>query len=76
MNDVGDAWTTLEPTLPQRQRIDAQVFAWLEARDTPLAVEWLRLFKAEPFSAAGLLATSAVSLAAATPVFWLAFGLF
>jgi hypothetical protein len=72
MNDVGDAWTTLEPTPQQRRRIDSQVFAWLDARDTPLAVEWVRLFKAEPFAAVGLLATSAISLAAATPVLWLA----
>ena len=43
MNDeeLGDAWTTLEPTVRQRRRIDARVFAWLEARDTPLAAEWL-----------------------------------
>ena len=51
---------------------DAHVAAWLEARDTPLAAEWLGLFKAEPFSAMGLLAASAVSLAAATPALWLA----
>jgi hypothetical protein len=72
MNDVGEAWTTFEPTIHQRRRIDAQVAAWLEARDTPLAAEWLGLFKAEPFSAIGLLTASAVSLAAATPAIWLA----
>ena len=33
MNDeeLGDAWTTLEPTVRRRRRIDARVFAWLEA---------------------------------------------
>jgi hypothetical protein len=41
MNDeeFGDAWTTLTPTVRRRRRIDARVFAWLEARDTPLASE-------------------------------------
>jgi hypothetical protein len=72
MNDISEPWATLEPTIPQRRRIDAHVAAWLEARATPLAAEWLGLFKAEPFSAMGLLAASAVSLAAATPVLWLA----
>jgi hypothetical protein len=72
MNDAGDIWTTLGPTAQQRRRIDARVTAWLEARDTPLAAEWLGLLKAEPFSAVGLLAASALSLAAATPAVWLA----
>jgi hypothetical protein len=41
MNDeeLGDAWTTLEPTVRRRRRIDARVFAWLDASDTPLAAE-------------------------------------
>jgi len=71
MIDVGETWSTLEPTGRQRQRIDAHVAAWLEARDTPLAAEWLGLLKASPFSAVGLLAASTVSLAAATPAVWL-----
>jgi hypothetical protein len=38
MNDeeLGDVWTTLEPAVGRRRRIDGHVFAWLEARDTPL----------------------------------------
>jgi hypothetical protein len=74
MNDeeLGGVWTTLEPTVRQRQRIDASVFAWLEARDTPLAAEWLGLFRVAPFSAAGLLAVSAISIATAPPLVWLA----
>ena len=42
MNDeeLGGVWTTLQPTVRQRRRIDARVSAWLEARDTPLAAEW------------------------------------
>ncbi len=74
MNDeeLGGVWTTLQPTVRQRRRIDTRVFAWLEARDTPLATEWLGLFKVAPFSAAGLVAMSAVSIATAPPLVWLA----
>ena len=47
MNDeqLDDVWLTLLPIERQRRRIDGRVFAWLEARDTPLAVEWLGLFR-------------------------------
>jgi hypothetical protein len=74
MNDeeLGGVWTTLQPTVRQRRRIDARVFAWLEARDTPLAAEWLGLFRVAPFSAVGLVAVSAVSIATAPPLIWLA----
>jgi hypothetical protein len=74
MNDEELAidWTTLRPTVRQRRRIDAHVSAWLEARDTPLAAEWLGLFRVAPFSAVGLIAVSAVSIATATPLAWLA----
>ena len=74
MNDeeLGGAWTTLQPTVRQRRRIDARVFAWLDARDTPLAAEWLGLFRVAPFSAVGLVAVSAVSIATAPPLLWLA----
>ena len=74
MNDeelVG-VWATLQPTVRQRRRIDARVFAWLEARDTPLAAEWLGLFRVAPFSAVGLVAVSALSIAITTPLVWLA----
>jgi hypothetical protein len=74
MNDerFDDLWATLQPTADQCRRIDAQVFAWLEAHDTPLAAEWLGLFKVAPFSATGLVAVSAVAVAMATPFLWLA----
>jgi hypothetical protein len=70
--DLGGAWTTLRPTALQRRRIEGRVFAWLEARDTPLAAEWLALFRVAPFSAAGLVAVSAVSVVTTAPVVWLA----
>jgi hypothetical protein len=74
MNDeeVGGVWTTLRPTVHQRRRINARVFSWLEARDTTLASEWLGLFRIAPFSAVGLVAVSAVSIATAPPLVWLA----
>jgi hypothetical protein len=74
MNDegIGGAWATLEPAFSRRQRIDARVFAWLEAHDTPLAAEWLGLFKAAPLYSAGLVAASVVSLLTAPPLAWLA----
>ena len=74
MNDeeLADAWTTLEPTVGRRRRIDAHVFAWLEANDTPLAAEWLGLFRVAPFTALGLATVSAVSIVIATPLVWFA----
>jgi hypothetical protein len=74
MNDeeLGGVWMTLQPTVRQRRRIDARVFAWLEARDTPLAAEWLGLFRVAPFSAVGLVAVSVVATATAPPFVWLA----
>jgi hypothetical protein len=70
--DLGGVWTTLQPTVRQRRRLDARVFAWLEARDTPLAAEWLGLFRVAPFSGVGLVAVSAGAIATATPLVWLA----
>ena len=74
MNDeeFAGVWTALEPGVPQRRRIDARVFAWLDARDTPLAAEWLGLFRAAPFAAFGLATVSVVSIVTATPLVWFA----
>ena len=71
-DEMGGAWTTLGPTGLQRQRMEARVFSWLDARDTPLALEWLGLFRVTPVSAFGLLAASTASLVTATPILWLA----
>lgn len=74
MNDdtFDNAWTTLEPTDRQRQRIDARVSAWLDAHDTSLAAEWLALFKAAPLPALGLATVSALAIVAAPPLVWFA----
>jgi hypothetical protein len=66
------AWTTLDATGLQHRRMEARVFAWLEARQTSLAAEWLGLFRLSPIPALGLVAASTVSLATATPILWLA----
>jgi hypothetical protein len=74
-DDFERVWTTLQPTARERQRLDVRVFAWLEARDTPLVAEWFGLFKVSPFSAVGLLAAAAISLTTMPPVVWLALAL-
>ena len=77
MNDeeLAGVWATIQPTENQRRRIDAYVFASLEARDTTLAAEWLELLRLAPFSAASLVAVSAVTVATAPPLMWLALAL-
>jgi hypothetical protein len=74
MNDdeLAASFGPLAPTAGERHRMEARVFAWLEAHDTPLALEWLQLLKASPLSALGLGAVSAVSIAATPPFVWLA----
>jgi hypothetical protein len=69
--ELGEAWTTLAPAVHRRRRIDARVSAWLGARDTPLAAEWLGLFRVAPIAAPGLAAVSAVSIFTA-PLVWFA----
>jgi hypothetical protein len=77
MNDeaLAGAWTAIQPTGHQRRRIDAHISAWLEARDTPLAAEWLALLRLAPFSATSLVAISAAAIATAPPLVWLALAL-
>ena len=74
MNDdeLSGVWMTLQPTVYQRRRLDARVLSWLEARETPLAAEWLGLFRVAPFPTAGLAALSAIAIATAPPFVWLA----
>ena len=71
-DEIVTLWTTLEPGALQRQRIDARVQAWLEARDTPLASEWLALFRFAPIVSLTLVAVSAVALVTTTPLLWIA----
>jgi hypothetical protein len=70
--ELSGIWTTLQPTTGQRERIDARVSSWLEARDTSIAAEWLGLFRIAPLTTFALVTSSAVSLLFATPFVWLA----
>jgi hypothetical protein len=70
-NELGNAWTTLEPTVRQRRRIEAQLFSDLEAHDSPLAAEWLGMFSAAPFATIGFVAVSAAAIVV-TPLLWFA----
>lgn len=70
--ELGNVWTTLEPTVSQLRRMDTRLVAWLDAHDTSLAAEWLGFVRVAPFAALGLAAASAVAIGATTPVLWLA----
>jgi hypothetical protein len=73
MNDLEmtATWSTLDPSVRRRTRIEARLLEWLEAGDTSLAAEWLGLLKLDPMSALALASTGAVSLVLLTPVGWL-----
>lgn len=73
--DLGALWTTLEPTAARGRRIETRVAAWLDARDTPLAREWLALVGSAPFATLGLATVGAVAIVATTPLAWLAYAL-
>jgi hypothetical protein len=77
MNEIELAvtWATLEPTPRQRQRIEARVRRWLDARDSSLAAEWLGLLKVNPIAGLGFAAVAASLMLIATPLSWLAFSL-
>jgi len=69
MNDdeLAREWLLLEPTPPQRQRIESQVLEWLDAARTSLASEWLGLIRVHPASL-GYVAVGAASLILVTPL--------
>jgi hypothetical protein len=70
-NPADDLDRARRPAPPHRP----SVFMWLEARDTPLAAEWLELFRVAPFGALGLATVSAVSIATTIPLVWFAYAL-
>jgi hypothetical protein len=71
-DELAASFAPLAPTARERHPMEARVFEWLEAHDTPLAIEWLQLLRVSPLSALGLGAVSAVSIAATPPFVWLA----
>jgi hypothetical protein len=66
-------WRTLEPSGRRRARIENRVFEWIEARQTSLASEWLRLIRIDPVPGLALAAAAALSLLFLTPFGWLAY---
>jgi hypothetical protein len=71
-DELVTTWMALEPTAVQRRRLDARVAAWLEARETPLSLEWLGLLKVSPIATTAFAAVGAVSIAIAPPFLWIA----
>ena len=54
----------------RRSRIETRLFEWLEADETPIAAEWLRLLKFEPLTVLAYASAGALSLAFLSPVGW------
>ena len=65
-------WTALEPTPPQRRRIDSRVRGWLAARESSLATEWLELLKVNPIARLTFATVAACLMLITTPLSWLA----
>jgi hypothetical protein len=74
MNDpeLTGTWTALDPTAPQRRRIDARVRGWLDANAISLAGEWFRLLKINPIARLGFAIVAAALVLLATPLSWMA----
>jgi len=70
--DLTRLWSALEPSRLQRARIENRVLEWLEASETSLLAEWLTLIKVETVAGLGFAAMGALSLAALTPLAWVA----
>ena len=71
----GADWSTLEPTPSRRRRIEGQVFSWLEAYETSIVAEWLRLVRIRPLAGLGYATAAALSLLLLSPVGWIVAGL-
>lgn len=72
-DELTRAFTALEPSAQRRRRIDARVSEWIDARETSLLAEWLRLLRIEPAMALGLCTVGGVSLALLSPLGWIVF---
>lgn len=64
-------WSAFAPTPLQRRRIERRVFAWLEAHETSIAAEWLKLLRVAPIVGLSYAAAGVVSLALLSPLGWL-----
>lgn len=72
-NEIASTWAVLEPPARQRQRIEARVLGWLDARETSLAAEWLGLLKVNPIAGLSFAAVAACLVLFATPLRWVLF---
>ncbi len=76
LNDegLGNIWTTLQPTMGQRRRIDARVYELTEAHDTTLAgrVAWARSRSRRSRRSVGAVSAVAIAVATAPLLLWLA----
>ncbi|HTY95365.1 MAG TPA: hypothetical protein VMC02_15865 [Steroidobacteraceae bacterium] len=72
MNDseLTGTWAALEPTAAQRRRIEARVRGWLDARESSLAAEWLRLIRINPIEGLGIAALAGCLVLIVTPLGW------
>jgi hypothetical protein len=71
--ELTGAWIALEPTAPQRRRIDARVRGWLDASEVSLAGEWIALLKVNPIARLGFATVAAILVLFVTPLSWMAF---
>ncbi len=75
MNEIELAatWAALEPTAPQRRRIETRLRGWLDARESSLTAEWLGLLKVDPIAGLSFAALAVCLMLIATPLSWVAF---
>lgn len=71
--ELAGTWAALEPTQLQRQRIEARVREWVDARESSLTAEWLALLKINPIAGLGFAAVAASLVLIATPLSWMVF---
>lgn len=69
--ELASLWSALEPSSRRRARIETRVFDWIEAGETSIAGEWLRLLKVDPVSALAYASAGAASLLLMTPAGWM-----
>jgi hypothetical protein len=71
--ELTSTWTVLEPTAPQRRRIDARVRDWLDASDVSLVGEWIAVLKVNPIARLAFATVAAILVLLVTPLSWMAF---
>ena len=67
-SDLAEAFETLEPSAPTRERMEGVVLAAHAIHHRPLAAEWLELLRTAPVTGTLLVAAAAAVLVIATPL--------